>query len=342
MVSPSPQAARRAALLVFACVLCAALLTASRPRPLGDERVMESLYHVERQAGRGGWTPALARQAGDLWRASGDLVRAVAYWERAEPDPQLLRHLAQAYLELGEWARALDTLERLRQRSPDDPWVNFQLGVILAAFAGERALPYLNVARAVYGDTLDDVIDGARRGDSLRVGMALAEQQMWAYAELAFGQVEAPRAYAYLGYARDQQGKDGGAWIDAAVALAPTDPQVRLLQGLHWRTLEDYAASLAAISAAAALAPENPTIHAQLGTAYDLLGDPAGARRWYAYAVTLSGNDPQFQAILDAFDAEQNALLDAIGVDLGFTAEPELGSTDEAVSTPAATTAPVE
>lgn len=315
-------------------LLFAPLLRATMPPQLtpmtGEERIPESLYHIEVRASREGWTPELARQAGDVWRDSGDLVRAAAYWAAAQPDAAISRRLAEAYIELGAWSNAVDALERVIAFAPDDAWAHFQLGVILAGVAPERALTHLNAALPVYGESLTGVIEGVRRADPMRVGMALAEARLWAYAELAFEQVEAPRAYAYRAYVRDQQGKDGGALIRVAVTLAPNDPQVRLLEGLHLRATGDPSASLTAIIAAAALDPQNPTLYAELGAAYELAGDSIMARRWLEYAVTLSGNDPAFQAILDAFDVEQQSLLNVLGM------------TDEPAFSPAPTPTPVD
>ncbi len=325
---PFARAAQIGALLVLLCALLL-LFSLKLAPPFVEERVMESLYHIERQALQVGWTPDLARQAGDLWRASGDLVRAAAYWENAGDDPRVVQALAQAYVEMGDWARAVDTLGDLIRLAPEDAWANFQLGVILAAVAPDRSLPYLIAALPTYGDSLTAVIEGARRADPMRVGMALAEARLWAYAELAFEQVGSARAYAYGGYVRDQQGKDGGALIEMAVALAPDDPQVRLLEALHWRAQGDFAASLQTLIGAAALDPDNPTMYAELGTAYDLAGDAVTARRWLEYAVTLSGDDPQFQAILAAYDAEQQSMLDVLGM------------TDEPSSAISATPTPV-
>ena len=322
MLFSRKRAARFGVLLVLVLISLLALQS-SLIRPVNEERVMEALYHIERLALRDGWTPELARRAGDLWRDSGDLVRAAAYWENAGDDPAVVRALAEAYVELGEWSRAADTLLRLLEQQPEDSWANFQLGVIFAAVAPERALPYLQAALPAYGETLAPVIEGARRGDPLRVGMALAEARLWAYAELAFEQVPSARGYAYSGFVRDQQGKDGGALIQAAVALEPDDAQVRLLEGLHYRTIGERRASLDAIITAAALDPLNPAIYAELGAAYELVGDVVTARRWLEYAVTLSGNDPKFQAILEAFDADQADLLAAVG----FTDEPTFEST---------------
>ncbi|MBN8639298.1 MAG: hypothetical protein J0M07_28525, partial [Anaerolineae bacterium] len=61
----------RAASIGALLVLFSALLIFSPlnpTRPFGPERVMESVYHIERQAQRNGWTPDRARQAGDFWR----------------------------------------------------------------------------------------------------------------------------------------------------------------------------------------------------------------------------------------------------------------------------------
>ena len=148
--------------------------------------------------------------------------------------------------------------------------------------------------------------------DPTRAGIALADVKLWAYAELAFSQATGdPLALAYGGWVRDQQGKSGAHWIDAAVALAPDSAQVRLLQGLHLRLNYDYAGSLDAIIQATALDPENAALYAELGTAYQLSGDLTTAEHWLKYAVSL---DDRLQPQLDAFYAGEMTLLDNLGL----------------------------
>ncbi len=143
------------------------------------------------------------------------------------------------------------------------------------------------------------------------MGKALADAKLWPYAELAFSLSSDPLAYAYGGFARDMQGKDGSSQIDTAVALEPNNAQVRLMQGLHLRMNYDYPNSLKAIIQAVALDPENPALYAELGKAYQLTGDLTTAEHWLKYAASL---DPHFQPLVDAFYNDEKTLLANLGL----------------------------
>lgn len=275
-------------------------------------RPFQSLYQLEAQASLEGWTPELSRRAGNLWREAGDLRRAVAYWEAADPEPAVLRDRAQAYAQLERWSDAADALAKLLallpENSPDRPWAQFQLGLIRAAYDPAGAVALLRAAEPAYGltaATLAGVLEGT--DDPIYIGIALARADLWAYAEVAFSQSADPLGMAYSGLARDMQGKDGAVQIDEAVLLAPDNPQVRFLQGLHLRQRYDYVGSLEAMIQAVALDPENPALYAELGRAYQLTGDLVTAERWLRFAVSL---DDHFQPLLDSFyDDERTALL---------------------------------
>ncbi len=284
----------------------------AEPQTAQSGRPLQALYQLEAVAAREGWTSDRYRQAGDLWNRLGDPRRAVAYWESADPDAILLRERAQAYIDLGRWADAADTLSNLLTLLPpaatDRAWAQFQLGLISAAYNPAQALDLLRAAEPTYGDSaaaLLPILEGAP--DPLRIGIALSRQNLWAYAELAFSQSADPLASAYGGLARDMQGKDGSTWIETALTLAPDDPQVRFLQALHLRLNYDYAGSLDAMIQAVALDPENPALYAELGRAYQLTGDLATAEHWLKFAVSLDAN---FQPMLDSFyDDEKSALI---------------------------------
>ena len=276
------------------------------------DRPLQALYQLDSQAASGGWTSDRLRLAGDLWRSMGDLSRAVAYWEAAAPDAALLRDRAQAYLDLQRWSDADDALDHLLkilpQDSTDRPWAQFQLGLIRAAYNPAQALDLLRAAEPTYGAQVTNLLPplmGA--ADSTQVGIVLAKNDLWSYAELAFSQSADPLAFAYRGLARDMQGKDGAQQIATAVALAPQNSQVRFLQGLHLRLAYDYPGSLRAIVQAVALDPENPALYAELGKANQLIGDLTTAEHWLKFAVSL---DAHFQPLLDSFyDDEKTALL---------------------------------
>ncbi|MDX2162686.1 MAG: tetratricopeptide repeat protein [bacterium] len=294
-------------------------------------RPVQALYLVESSALVQGWTAERLRLAGDLWREIGDPAAAAAYWQRAlsaaPDDVRLLRDLAETYIGLGQWTQAAAVLAQYTALEPAQPWAAFQLGLIRAAVDAD-ALTWLETAgtEPAYAPIVtplvtvlrEPALEAAER--ALRLGIALAEQAQWPYAELAFSQAvgdpeRAALALAYNGWARDMQGKDGSADIRRAVALAPDDARVRYLEGLHYRTIGDDASSILAFERAVALDPASPGTYAQLGAAYALTGDRAAAQYWLETALAVSNDDPRYQVLLNRFYAEERDLLTALGFD---------------------------
>jgi tetratricopeptide (TPR) repeat protein len=296
-------------------------------------RPLQALYQVEVQAARDGWTPTLARTAGDLWRELGDMSNAVAYWEIALAGEQgngnLMRQIAQTYIDLQRWAQAVDMLERLVQIVPDEAWGHYQLGLLRAPFDPTAAIEplqqavvspsYNTVSYALLNVLQTNPVDSFT---SMRVGLVLMDYQLWSYAELAFSHAALlnepyPEALAYTGLARDWQGKEGNAWVEQAIALAPANAQVRYVQGLHLRAIGDNGNSVNAFMLAVSLEPGNPAYCAELGIAYKLIDDLENAMLWLQQAVILSNSAPEFQRLLVLFYAEQAVALTALGFDVG-------------------------
>jgi Flp pilus assembly protein TadD len=326
-----PILALAEALLVFY------LLSSNRPPEVtgefiyptrGSGQPVKALHLAETIAAQNGWTPELLHLAGDLWLEVGDVTSALPYWQAAaheSVDPVLLRNIAEAAIDLQDWASASDALERLTQITPDDAWTHFQLGLIQAAVNPNSALDHLTMAAresayAPLAARLVDTLQTASTGPlvGFNVGVVMAEYELWSYAELAFLQATdvqpTPEALAYIGFARDKQGKDGSRWIEQAVTLAPDNANVRLLEGLHLRSTGEYAQSLDTLIGAVALDPQNPVLYAELGSAYQLLGDLSSARYWMEQAVALSGDDSRFQQMLANLIVEEDQLLQALDV----------------------------
>ena len=284
-----------------------------------QKRWMQTLYHIETQALATGWTPDLYRQAGDVWWQMGDITRAIPYWSGALEsiqDVDLLRTVANSYINLGEWTLARQTLEKLLSLKPDDEWSNYQMGMILAAFnpiksklffdAVSLDSPFTQTVVAVKNELNTDPSDPLI---SFRVGLTLVNLKLWDYAELAFQNASDisypnPQALAYLGWVKSRQGKDGSPWIDLATSLAPDDPEIWYLRGLHFRAIADYVESLDAIAQSVRLAPNNAGLYAELGTAFNLVGNVEQAEYWLDYAVSISSNTPEYQQILENFYIE--------------------------------------
>jgi predicted Zn-dependent protease len=154
------------------------------------------------------------------------------------------------------------------------------------------------------------------------VGRVLFDLEMWSYAELAFhhaADVAAPfpEAMAYVGLARDRQGKDGSEWVKQAVTLAPDNARVLYVQALHLRHVGDDAGSVDILIRAIALEPDNPALYAELGTSYRLIGDLSRAEYWLKNAVLFSNNAPEFEALLTTFYTEQAQTAESLLAGMG-------------------------
>ncbi|MCB9450474.1 MAG: hypothetical protein H6672_03495 [Anaerolineaceae bacterium] len=287
---------------------------------LAQGRLVQALYQVEARAALYGWSPDLLVTAGNIWYANGDPWQAVDYWfasvQAAPERADLVRRLAETLLEIQRWPEAVDALNRLVTLTPNDRWGHYQLGLLLAAANPPAAREHLEQAsiEGAYQELalalLAVLSSTADAGGAMRVGVVLAEHELWSYAEIAFNFAASaresfPEALAYTGLARDKQGKDGGEPVAAALRLAPEDPQILYLYGLHLRVTGDLIGSRDMLLRAAILEPENPAFAAETGTAYRLTGDLEQAEAWLKIAVQLSGDDPAFERLLALFYTEE-------------------------------------
>ncbi|MBZ0282503.1 MAG: hypothetical protein K8L97_17315 [Anaerolineae bacterium] len=277
-------------------------------------RPIQALYQIEALATQNGWTADWANRAGNLWAALGNPNRAVTYWEMATrlspPDITLTRTLAQAYLDMQRWSEATIALNQVLEIAPEDQWAHYHLGILQVAFAQESAAEHLEIARQnpIYQTTVDALLSiqtsiPAER--AVQVGIVLIDHDLWGIAEMVFQYAADiadpfPTALAYVGLARDYQGKSGREQIEQALALAPQSGQVLYLYGLHLRLMNDES-SLQAFQQAVELDPLNPAYAAELGAAYQQIGNLGLAEYWFREAVTFSGNDARFHALLDQF-----------------------------------------
>ena len=354
---PNQTLITRVFLLIAAICLVAATPTSPTPASadVAPQRPMQALYQIETQVAAGGWTGELAKTAGDIWESVGDFSRAVSYWELAaklQPDDApLMRRLAQAYLELERWSQAVMALSRVVEQS-DDNWARFQLGILQSVYDSRAATEYLNLAardpqyQGVVTALLPALGERSELARAMRLGTTLATYTYWPAAEYVFQYAASmtpvfPEALAYVGIARDQQGKDGSIQIAQAVALAPDTAQVRYLEGIHYQLIQNPDASLQSLLLATTLDPLNPAYAAELGTTYDRMGIAVSAEYWYKAAVTLSNSDPRFEELLTAFYQQPSVNI--------ITATPVVTVTPFAVtpspspalaSSPTATTSP--
>ena len=305
--------------LVKRLALSAALLGAAFFAFAQNQRPTDQLYALLTQVEETGWTTELRIKAADLYIELDDLNAALAHWEAGlllSPNNELLmRRTAELYIQRGRWPEALTAVRRLLGAVPDDAWGNLHLGMILSPSAPDEAANALRRA-AQAGmpppNELIQVLETERtnlRGIALEVGAVFADAGLYAYAERAFelaatvNVAARGEALASVGLMRGLQGKDGQRWIDAAVAAAPTSPQVHTAAGLYYRATGQNFESLEAFSAAISAAPLDPELYTELARSYELIGDGISAAYWYSEAARIAPGNPRYAELHQAASA---------------------------------------
>jgi len=242
-------------------------------------------------------------------------------------DTDSLHDLAAAQIAAHDWDAAGRTLRALLAAAPDDAAAHLRLGMLLAPVEPEAAAQHLLRAEtdamlAGQARLVLDALQGGSRGQAeslTALGIALVGAGEGALAQRALelaleSNAANPAALAYLGYALDQQGADGLPSLERARAMAPTDPQVNYLLGLHWRLAGDLAAAYAAFLRAYWAAPDNPALAAELGLTLRERGNLAQAAEWLRIAVNLEPDQSQWTELLGAFYAETGFGLENNGL----------------------------
>lgn len=304
------------------------------------DELQVALYHIEAESALNGWTAQNHIRAGNLWRDMGDLGRALPHWEASntiEPSANLLRQIAEIYLERGEWGIAWERIQTLLDLAPNDIWSLYYGGLLIAPSDPITAYGYLGqVASSENTYTgnaqiiLDIIVESVTNSDIiLRVGAELTAIEEYSLAENAYQYASDlyypfPEATAYVGLMRILQGKNGEAQISEALSLATNNADVQYIAGVYWRSAGEYLLSEETLIQAILLDPENPTFYAELGNTYRAMGNPLDAEVWLQTAVIISDNNPVMLEALESFYADEAFLLTQPNTDTDSTTEDTL------------------
>ncbi len=279
-----------------------------------------------------GWTPDLYRTMADIAIAQDERQQAILYWQASlngtKDDISTLRMLVAYAISDREWDAAVDRLNRLLAVSSNDEQTLYQLGLLLAPTDPLIGFGYLERAAAdpqyrEAASAINTTITNHRSDPptvlSFEIGLALMNLRLWPYAERALTVAlsqgpKTPAAQALLGVTQDQQGRDGWALIDRALAFAPADAMVNYAAALHWRLKGDVDRALTALARAQSLDPRNPAIAAEIGLAYQKKGRLNDAALWLNMALALAPNNQGFRTLLATFYADTRYNLEGEGL----------------------------
>jgi tetratricopeptide (TPR) repeat protein len=296
---------------------------------LGGEH-QRALTHLEKHTPQTaeGWFRLAAShyQLGDLDAAHAATLRGTLAFDSLH----LYDLQALIRYELEDWSAERTSRENQARLGSQDAFAHYRLGLLLMIHFPEDALPALTRASTLNPEVAPAVetlraalalafiqTDDAEK--MIAIGRGLSLVQEWNLSLEAFSKaVEADEnnagAWAWLGEANQQTGQDGGAELERAVSLNPSNPTVRALRGLYWERRENYQKALEEYSAAAEFDAADPAWQAGIARTHAGLGDLLAAIEAYRRAIELAPTDATYWRMLAVFCAETSAYVDEIGL----------------------------
>ncbi|MGH2605705.1 MAG: tetratricopeptide repeat protein [Anaerolineales bacterium] len=288
-----------------------------------------------RQALEGGWNESEAacllfeaRWAGN--EAGQALPVRIADLSQCGLAASTLDALAADAMKNGAWPMAEEALQVLVAASPADAEARLNLGLVIALENPAAALAHLEAAVALgRGQALlaSRVADAARAAPPgpptpsylVVLGQELARAGRWSLAEPAFARAVELRpgfalGHAYLGLARDEAGKDGGADLRRALGLLPGSSLIHTFLGRHWLARGNLAAASAEFQTAAILNLADPAPLAHLGEVYLLQGDLESAEAAFRAAVLRAPDEPAFWLLLAQHSLSHEIEVESLGI----------------------------
>ncbi len=263
---------------------------------------------------------AAQRALAEVYLALGDAEAAEAALDQlpagGATDISLSRQLVALYLHQENWAAAGRAYARIAAADPGDSEAHYWAGVLLLAADPSLAHQHLLQARddplfrtqsdrlVLALERVNEIPDPAYR--AAQIGLAyldvgepgLAEDQLSAAVEAEPTYAD---AWAYLGTAQDQMGRNGRPAIARAVELESDSPLAHSLMGHHWLAQQRPDLARQEFIAARDLDPDSPAHLADVALTYQMEGDTASAEAWYQAAVRRAPDDPVFWILLAHF-----------------------------------------
>lgn len=231
----------------------------------------------------------------------------------------------EAAIDKQAWDEAKQLLAIWLEQYPTDGYGNYQMGLILTTESNPEAVEFLRQAIAAdeYAERAIGLLGiWATDGDfNSQLISYLITIEAWPYTERLL--MEAIQinpldwiSFAYLGYVRDQQGKDGHLDIETALGLAPYEAIPYYFLGLHWRDQRgDVETGRLLLVEAYFKDPTNPNAAAEVGWCFELAGDYEEAAEWYNVAVSVGERDVVWLSERARFYADTEYMIDYEGMD---------------------------
>jgi tetratricopeptide (TPR) repeat protein len=288
-----------------------------------------------------------ARPQSQVWfergqeaRSQGDLQAAAAAWQISlrygAPPLQIYPRLVEAHRRLGDLESLSDDLSVLVSYTPTNPAWQYELGLILIVLQPKEARQHLAIAAELEPDIAQEVhllerglsstlISSDPAFQMVASGRALASIGEWELANAAFAQATRlnpgyAEAWAFLGEARRQTGKNGLPELHRAVKLDSQSVAANTLLSIYWQQTGRLDLALVYLEAAARQDMNNPVLQAALGRVLAQQGNLQDALRHYQRAAEANPRDPATWRALANFTIEFGTRVKEVGLPAARTA----------------------
>jgi tetratricopeptide (TPR) repeat protein len=273
-----------------------------------------------------GFDASIRRGLAEAFLGLGETLAAAEQWDAvfaANPaDPSLWYQLAPAHLERGAWEAARRAYDAIAAADPDNTEAHYWAGTLHLLTDAIQAQGHLLHARtdpfytrrsdrllAAISD-LQNITDPSHAAG--RLGIAFLEAGEPALAEIQFRvaleqEPDYADAWAYLGLAESQLGKDGWRAVARAIELEPDSSLAHSMMGHHWLGHGRPHLARPEFIAAWQLNSTNPAHLADVASTYQAEGDLASAEAWYQAAVRQDPDDTAFWILLARFLLEASS-----------------------------------
>lgn len=248
----------------------------------------------------------------------------------AELASRTYERIAQLQRSRGDFRAAVVTLRAWRAVEPDHAQAVYLLGLHLAVIDPNEAVQFL-IQASNLDSSLTPTVQAVRRGISaadesgepgyswLMIGRALGSIGQWDLAAEAFKQAVASsplyaEAWAFLGEAQFQLGKNGQADLNRAVTLDEKSTVVRALLAMHYRQEGNFDLALVHLQAVADQEPEEPMWEVELGNTWAENGDLPIALEHFQKAVSLAPQTSLYYQYLARFCVEYDMRVQSTGL----------------------------
>ncbi len=289
---------------------------------------------LERARAEGSISPDGLVALGDAYLQQGESADALQAWKAAirtgAPITEAYDKAYHQQRQAGDLIGARLTLTEWLGRMPEDADPLYESGLLLAVMQPDQALPLLLEAaqrdpeRAARVETLRKGLNlAAVQGDPvaarMQVGRSLGTLGEWDLAQVCFEEAVQldpgyAEAWAFLGEARQQIGREGYADLERAVSLSPDSVVVQALLSVYYRRQGEPEQALPYLEKITEAEPDQALWQMELGNTLAETGDLVAALPYFQKAVQLEPASSLYWMELARFSITNDVDVRGIGL----------------------------